>query len=311
MTNKVIREYEKEALSLGISLTLIDANRIADESEDYLNLQKSILETDDINLTVDRDSVFHENDKNLIFDLIAFGKSSDFKIQIIESHILQCLFKTDKLSLEEIINISTEKFRNKENSVFYEKLMNGLQTSRKVVKTHDRLYYKLTTDENDKINKLKEQFEIDENIFIVGISSILEKYELSSHTEKFINELKKLYIENFSNDINNVIENFTSSDLASLSRDFLLFICNKKGNDFDEKEIAVDLLTFCKQDKFIQKFSASKVLQKKQIYQKLKTILIQKRKCFWIHKLHFMDYVIITILKTNIKIIFIRLLKTL
>ena len=46
LTNKIQREYQKEALTkYGIHLYIVDANQIAEESEEYLSLQQAIYET--------------------------------------------------------------------------------------------------------------------------------------------------------------------------------------------------------------------------------------------------------------------------
>jgi hypothetical protein len=49
LTNKVIREYERLAFrDYSINLELIDANRIAEESEDFVEIQRAIYKLNEI-----------------------------------------------------------------------------------------------------------------------------------------------------------------------------------------------------------------------------------------------------------------------
>lgn len=280
LTNKSIRAYEKYAIQNGINLTLIDCNRLADEAEDYLQLQRTIIETNNLEDILEVDSIFPSNEKNLLFDLIGFGESSNFKLQIVESFILERLFQDKELTFQKITSLCKEKFKSKENDIFYEKLLGRLQTSKKIIKDKDKLVYFLNQKEEERIFKLKEQYEIDEKNFILGIKSILNKYGQETFITEYIFQIKKIYTQNFSADISNLIENLTTPDLSGLSRDFLYFIDRKLGNSYLSKELAISLFNFCHEDKFIQKFAASKVFSEKTNLSKLEKYVNSKKRIY-------------------------------
>ena len=110
LTNKTIREYQRIALTdFGIDLEIIEANRIAEESEDFIELQRAIYKLNDFESLNDSTGIFEDENKNLVMDLIGFGKSSEIRKQIVESFILQLLFKRKRMLKSEIIKESIDK----------------------------------------------------------------------------------------------------------------------------------------------------------------------------------------------------------
>ena len=92
MTNKTQREYKREALTQhNIDLEIIDANQIAEEAEDFLALQQTIYKISGFEEFKIKTSQYDSDNKNLIYDLISFGKASDIKLELVEAYIIQCL----------------------------------------------------------------------------------------------------------------------------------------------------------------------------------------------------------------------------
>jgi cell division protein YceG involved in septum cleavage len=135
LTNKVIRDYEKTAFKdYSINLELIDANRLAEEAENLIPVQRILYEKSKLHEFKVRESIFDDDNENLIFDLLSFGKPSEFKIQIIEGFVLKSIFDNPSLSSDEIKNYCETKFKVEENDVFYNKLLARLQTSKRIKK---------------------------------------------------------------------------------------------------------------------------------------------------------------------------------
>lgn len=259
ITNEVIRQYRKSAFTeFGIDLELIDANRIAEEAENIIAIQRALYLKSKLYEFNIKESIFDNENENLIFDLLSFGKPSEFKMQIIEGFILKSIFDSESLNLEEINALCENKFKVEENEIFYSKLLARLQTSKQIKKNTEG-YYLLTEGENKLIKTKVEQYELDEKLFISDIHAILKSFKQSEHVEKYILQLKDLYAQNFSSDLKDLLVAGENDAIFSIVRDFLKF-CESKIKDKEKaKNLALNLLRYCLESKFVQKIAASKV----------------------------------------------------
>lgn len=278
LTNAKIREYEKLAFKeYGINLELIEANRIAEESENIFEIQSELYKINELDKFKADNSHF---DNQLFYDLLSFGKPTEFKIQVIDSFVLQLFYLNEKLTKEEIIKSCEEKFSVKENEVFYERLLSKFQTERKIVKDKNDGKYSLTFDEKNNLKKKNEQFEIDKNIFIKGILDILTTYNQEGFLDNYVTELKQLYIDNFSTDLTEIIANDTEFHISSIFKPFTKFIELKIKNKAKSKDLAIELLKYCLNNKFIQKIAATKVYSSKIDNKRLQNYISNRKKIF-------------------------------
>lgn len=280
LTLKVIRDLENKALQKGINLTIIEANRIADEAEEYIQLQKTIIDTNGIAELSKNNNFFEDDDKNLIFDLVSFGKSSDFRLQILEAFILEKIFTNGELSFDQIKDLCKTKFNDDGNTDFYVKLLARLQTVKKITKNQKKLHYILTKDENDKILSLKAKYQIDERNFIDGILKILNRYQFKDKLKEIVVQLKLIYTSNFNTNLNEVISKVSEYDVSNISRGFTNFIQQNIQDKECTNKLAIELLKHCSDNKFIQKFCASKVFSEKTNLQRIQRYVSTKKKVF-------------------------------
>jgi hypothetical protein len=260
LTNKRIREFEKIAFTdHKIDLELIDANRIAEESENIIEIQSVLYKISELDKFNSKQSLFENEKENLVFDLLTFGKPSEFKLQIIEAFILNTIFINEQLSKDEIVGQCESKFQVDENNVFYEKLLNKLLTSKKLIKNEDKTAYVLSVDEKKNLTTKIQQYELDEKIFIRDITKILEAHNQDSYVKDYVLELKELYTKNFSSDLQEIMSQTDESKLFGVIKEFLIFIENGNKNCLKPKKLAKELLAYCLYSKFIQKIAASKV----------------------------------------------------
>jgi len=278
LTNKRIREIEKMAFKeYSINLELIEANRIAEESENIIEIQSELFKINELDKFHSTNSTF---ENHLFYDLLSFGKPTQFKIQVIESFVLQLFFTKDNLTKDKIIKACEEKFSVKENIVFYEKLLSRFQTEKRISINKSTSEYSLTYEEKISLKKKNDQFDLDKNIFIKEIKEILEKYEQQDDIEDYIKELKQLYIDNFSNDIGDALSNDAEFHLFSVCKNFNRYIEKKIKNKYNAISLSKELLKYCLNNKFIQKVAASKVYSSKIDDCRLETYLSQKKKIF-------------------------------
>ncbi len=281
LTNKVVREYKHMALKdYGINLELIEAKQIAEESEHYLELQNVIYKISGLADFKVKESLFEDESKNIIYELISFGKPADLRLHIVESFILQLLFEKKRLDFQTIIDSCMEKFNAKENSVFYKKLLARLSTSKKITFDKTNQQYTLTLEENNRIENLFRQSDLDKKSFVSSILKILSKYQQEENLDNYIKHLKKIYSDNFNSDLIEVINNSSSKDLSSVSRDFINYISEVLDTKYASKDLAIELFNYCDNNKYIQKFCASKVFSEQTNLQKLETYANSQKKIF-------------------------------
>lgn len=282
LTNKVIRGYEKFALeNHDINLRVIDGNTIAQEADDYVELQSEILTVNNFEDLLANESVFPDRDKNLIFDLIGLGSPSDFKMHVIESFLLQSLYPNILLSKEEIIELCKKKFQSDENDVFYNKLIQRLQTSKRIIQNKTSKKYELSNTESEHIKKLNQQFDIDEGIFIKNVKDILHVYQQDEHIDKYIEQLKKVYVDSYNSNVSGRNEGFSEDYVSIYPNSFLEFVSKKNVGDVNRaKEIIIELFKVCDENKFLQKFCAGKVYSERTNLTRLSNYIISEKRVF-------------------------------
>lgn len=254
LTNKVQREYKKKALiDYGINLEFVDANQIAEESEEFFALQQAIYDTSGLADFKLKKSLYEDENKNLIYDLVSFGKTSDVKLEIVEAYILRCLYDSKKMSQDEIAKSCINKFQTNENPTFYTKLINKLVNKEKKIYYNKGLQsYELTPNTYDEISNQIEQIKIDEKRFINQIGSVLVGFHQEDYIDEYIELLNDIYVDSFSKRIE------THSTLENVSINKLMnYVKGKVESEVSQRKLVNDLVGVCDQNKYLQKICAS------------------------------------------------------
>lgn len=278
LTNKRIRTLQGIAFKeYSINLEIIDANRLAEEAENIIEIQSELYKINDFDkFKVDNSSF----DNSLLYDLLSFGKPTEFKTQIIDSFVLQLFFMNDNLEKEEVKQACESQFQVKENNVFYDKLLNRFLSEKRISKNKSSGKYSLTSEERNRLDSRNKEFDLEKTLFIQNIVEILTKYGQENEIDEYIKELKQLYIDNFNSDLSDALKNDEEFHIFSMCRDFIKFIENKLKNKSKAKDLSKELLRFCINNKFIQKIAASKVYSSRIDNNRLETYLNNKKKIF-------------------------------
>tara|TARA_R110002167_G_scaffold366411_1_gene596175 strand:- start:23400 stop:25688 length:2289 start_codon:yes stop_codon:yes gene_type:complete len=278
LTNKRIRTLQGIAFKdYSINLEIIDANRMAEEAENIIEIQSELYKINEFDkFNVDNSSF----DNSLLYDLLSFGKPTEFKTQIIDSFVLQLFFINENLEKEEVKQACENQFQVKENNVFYDKLLNRFLSEKRISKNKSTVKYSLTSEEKNRLDSRNKEFELEKTLFIQNILEILTKYSQEKEIDEYIKELKQLYIDNFNTDLSDALKNDEEFHIFSICRDFIKFIENKLKNKSKAKVLSKELLRFCINNKFIQKIAASKVYSSRIDNNRLETYLNNKKKIF-------------------------------
>ncbi|WP_299061079.1 hypothetical protein [uncultured Polaribacter sp.] len=278
LTNKRIRNLQGIAFKEhSINLEIIDANRIAEEAENIIEIQSELYKINELDkFKVDNSSF----DNNLLYDLLSFGKPTEFKTQIIDSFVLQLFFIKENLEKKEVKEACENQFQVKENDVFYNKLINRFLSEKRIIKNKTLGNYSLTSDEKNRLDSRNKEFELEKKLFIKNVIEILTKYNQEQDVDNYIIQLKQLYIDNFNSDLSDALKNDEEFHIFSMCRDFVKFIEIKIKNKSKAKELSKELLKFCVNNKFIQKIAASKVYSSRIDNSRLENYLNNKKKIF-------------------------------
>lgn len=260
LTNKTQREYKREALmQYNINLEFIDANQIAEESEEYFALQQTIYNISGFEEFKIKTSQYESKSQNLIYDLISFGKTSDIKMELVETYIIQCLYEKGSLSQTEIAELCITKFSSKENTTFYTKLINKIYSKdKRLVYSKENKKYSLSEEEKNKLSSLIEQNKLEEQHFFNEVVAILKTYNQEDNLSKYIDLLYDLYINNFSKRIR------LSDDMEKLElNNIFTYAKNQLKDPQSCKQMILNLLTICDNNKYMQEVCASAIFGSK------------------------------------------------
>lgn len=278
LTNDKIRDLTKLAFKdYNVNLEIIDANRLAAEAENIIAIQAELYKLNELDKFKIENSQF---DNHLFYDLLSFGRPTEFKLQVIDSFVLQHFYLNDKVSIEDIVKACEEKFSVKENSVFYERLINKFQTEKKIKRDKFSDTYFLTDEERALLKNKNEQFELDKDIFINDIKAILAKYNQVENIEEYITELKKLYVDNFNRDLTDILSNEDEFHISGICKSFKKFVEKNLKEKSKSIELSMELLRYCLNNKFIQKIAATKVYSTKIENHRLQNYINNKKKIF-------------------------------
>lgn len=260
LTNKRIRNFESKAFKdYKINLSLIDANRLAEEALEMVKVQEIIYHFSELSEFQIQTNLFDSPKENLVFDILTLGKPSEFKIQVIEVFIIQSIYNNKSLDRLGIIDLCHQEFKDNENDVFFDKLLAQLQTSKRIKKSLDRKNFIITSSEQSKLKAKIKQYELDEKLFLNDCSNILKEYDQQHNLNEYVIELKKLYSKNFNSDLQNLIHDESDPYYNASVKSFLNFIKSNVTRLGYDVLLAKDLLLYCSHNKFIQKIAASKV----------------------------------------------------
>ena len=278
LTNSRIRDYEKLSFKeYGINLEIIEAIRFSQEAENIIEIQTELYKINELDKFQASSAQF---DNTLFYDLLSFGTPTEFRIQVIESFLLQFFYDTEKITREEIRKACEDKFNVKENDIFYDRLINRFLTDKKILKDKVDQTYSLTVNERHLLKIKNDQFELDKKLFLKNIYQILSTYNQEEYIDDYVVELKQLYIDNFNTDIKDVLSNELEFHISSIFKPFTKFIELKIKNKETAKVLAIDLLKYCLNNKFIQKLAATKVYSSKIDNNRLQNYLNKRKKLF-------------------------------
>lgn len=248
-----IDEYKKYAIDeYDIELEIYEATRLSQLKckgvTDYVySLHKDVvLKPEDI--TIDKTTKF-------LYDLLANGKdTTDIKNSLVESVIISILF--EKAPIDITVLKSELEHRMGKNLPDILHVVSNLKSDHRVEKDKiDPKRLVLSDAEKDNVIEIAANSSKTEKCFIKEFSDILKKYSID-YSEKHLEELKRLFRSNYSNDIDdNVASN--GNDDKKIFESYRKYLEKIIQNTELTNSLIDEIRRLCDSNSFINRICAS------------------------------------------------------
>jgi hypothetical protein len=195
------------------------------------------------------------------FDLLTLGKdATEIKSKIIQSFILHNIFIKEGLSIQELQSLINHYFGCDISKDYLLRELNWLQTNDKVhLINNTRL--NLTTEENIRIEKIKEDLEFQEQYFISEIIELLKPYHLEHEHKTIIIEIIKIYKGCYKKNIEEIREKTQNNgnEITALN-ELKNFLMEKTQENIPlSDKIIKGIIEICEVNDYIQRICAGEV----------------------------------------------------
>jgi hypothetical protein len=205
-----------------------------------------------------------DNQTRALYEFITHGNSTiEIKKQILNSSILYYLLSNSPSSINEISEHCNKQFNLTLESSLYKRTVSSLMTERKVL--HDELdkdKIKLSESERTRLGKAISDFEFQERNFLFLINQTLIEYNLESHIDDLVTNLRVLLETNYENDIYEIYNQAFEVTNNENCYKFIKYLESISNSKDIANEIFFKLLLSCEENDFLHRVSASQVISK-------------------------------------------------
>ena len=278
MSEENIEEYKKYAIDeYNIQLEIYDSKRLAQlNCKDVANYLYSL--HDGIVLKPEQMNIDHAT--KTLYDLLANGKdTTDIKNSFVDSVIISILYEKAPIDISEL-EIELEKRLGK-NIPDILHSVNRLKTDRRIINNPDnKKLIQLSELEFSNVKEiLANSIKVEKN-FCNSFAEILAKYNINYNVD-ILNELKKLYKYNYSNDIDDSTKS-DGSPYVNIFESFKKYLLNLIGNKDNITLLINDIKLLCSTNNYLNKISASESFLSLYKSNKLEIYLNQKHKAIYL-----------------------------
>jgi hypothetical protein len=275
LTSNLILGFKKMAKDdFNLNLNLIEANNIAGVSAHYKTLKELILELSEYEKYQSDDKFFTDTKIKAFYDLMSFGTSTDIKHDILKSFIINYLNDNGKVSLKNSLKYLNEHFSTSIDKEYFKRFMLILKSEQRII--IDSEYIELTINEKNRIQKVIEDYKIEETLLKKDLIKILEKHNIQSEVDLIITHLGKLYESNYSSNLGEFIERKTNiQDLKTATEEFKNLLDTKIQDKLKSEILAKELLKITDKNEILSRIAAGRVYSKVNAPEKLQQYIFQ------------------------------------
>lgn len=257
---KLLDLVEHAKTEYDIDLEIIDSKIIGGIAENikYSNLKQTIIKVIDIK-PLDNTEYFNKFDK-LKYDVYTYGEDAhDIKSSIADSFIINTLYINGKSNKEDVKKTVNEEINiNGEGGYCDRRFQELIKVGKISISGTFDEFLELSSDETERLNKIKNDIDFQEQYFATEISSLIKNHNLSVKTADIISKVHELYKESYQKDfleINELVEEdaVEKNILSSLQK--YIFELTK---DWKKSEkVGEDLFEICSLTDFLQRIAST------------------------------------------------------
>jgi len=197
LSNTLMLRYKKKAKDdYGIILEIIEANTIADVSNEYSEIAKLLYDLSNL-ASFQKESSYFDNVKvKAYYDLMSFGKATDIKYNIIKSYILNFLFNNTNETKTVVLSKTNEHFSSNFDHSYFDSVLARLSSEQKIKYNNDEVI--LLDKERDRIKTVLQNYEIEEGLLLRDIDEALKKNGINDCVDEIVKQLAELYENTYS-----------------------------------------------------------------------------------------------------------------
>jgi hypothetical protein len=240
-----------------ITLTIIDANTLAQEADNYsaiknFTYQSHSIQTESSLLIVDKQT-------KILFDVLTLDSNSiEIKRNFINSYVYSYLYLQPDSTSQEIFDYLNPHVNNTLHKDFLDKELNNLRAKKTLISPVDKTKFQLSSEMYSQISEIYSVVLDQEKNLQQVIVNFLAENNITSDATELITLLYKLYQENYTIDIDE-LKNTNNSFSASIKKSFNDLVHYFIKKDIEQeiaKSLSEQLLKLCASNDFLNKLSS-------------------------------------------------------
>jgi len=214
----------------------------------------------------EHENLFDDPKIKPLYDFISFNHETyEIRTEIVRSYILHFLSEqSSKVKLDQIQKTCNQQFKTSTEKDFYERTLRDLKAADKVLISglfDDE--YELTEDENNRIKKVKEQFEFQKELFFYELGEVLKPFSLERRIDEIVGKLTHLFELNYNIDLDEISSRgFEATDNVNNITAFTNFLRTLVPDKKSAEELFKKTIILCGENDFLHRITASQVFGK-------------------------------------------------
>lgn len=251
-------ELENDAeINFGVTLKIIDSNALAQESTNFESIRNLTYEAHNIKINTKLNIA--DKQTKILFDVLTLDHNSiEIKRNFINSYVFAFLYVSPDSTAEEIFSYVNPHLKNTLSLEFLNKELNYLRSKHSLESPIDKKRFQLSQEKLSEISNIYAIVAEEELKLSSMIDEFISQHQISCESPELIELLYKLYQENYTIDIEEIINtnNSFSASLKKSINDLIYFFTKKGVEQSSAKSIAKDLLALCSSSDFLNKLSS-------------------------------------------------------
>jgi hypothetical protein len=264
-------------VDFGIKLSILDSSFLAESAVTYGSIKKFTYQFHDV-ATVN--TAIADEQTKVLFDVLTLNSDSvEIKRNFIHSYILSFLFANPDSTIDEVHDYINNQLKNTIQKHFIEGELNFLRSKKHLESQQDKSRFRISNEKREEIQTIFSDVLTQEQALQQTVQDFITNNRLGCTSSELLDELYKIYQENYRIDIDEVKNTGSSFDAAIRKsfNDLIQFFAKQGIGNSSARLIAKDLLRLCNENTFLSKLSSIHLFNDLYSSEKLEKYLSSKR----------------------------------